>query len=194
MDDDGRPELDRRSGGEALRQRDGGQVVVKVGPAPTVERVTAEAQAWAAVFPGAGAPEIVARGVGQEDIGAPVEALGVSLELAPQGGQRSEIRLVRHGHQQVRVLGIRLCRGERAEESDPGHARQPARRAGKAERLGDEVSPSRPATTPWLWTYCSLSTARSNCSTVARLSATLVSSDGATFHRVPSSSVMLMVF
>src|SRR5262249_25479667 len=151
------------------RQRDGGQVVVEVGPAPTVERVTAEAQAWAAVFPGAGAPEIVARGGGQGDIGAPGEALGGALGRAPQDGQRSGIRLLRPGHQQVRVLGIRLCCGERAEERDPGHAGQPARRAGKAERLGDEVSPSRPATPPWLWTYCSLSTARSNCSTVSRL-------------------------
>jgi hypothetical protein len=194
MDDDGRPELDRRSGGKALGQRDGGQVVVEVGPAPTVERVTAAAQAGTAVCPGAEAPEIVAGGVGQEDIGAPVQALGVSLELAPKRGQRCEVGRVGHGHQQVGVLGSGLRRGERAKERDPGYARQPARRVGKAERLGDKVRPSRPETTTWRLTYCSLSTARSNCSTVSRRSATLVRSDGATFHRVPSSNVILTVF
>ena len=45
-----------------------------------------------------------------------------------------------------------------------------------------------------LLTYCSLSTARSNCRAVSFRSATFVSSDGTTFHLVPSSNIMLMVF
>jgi hypothetical protein len=43
VDNDRWPELDRRSGGEAWRQLDGGQIIVEVGSAATVERVTAEA-------------------------------------------------------------------------------------------------------------------------------------------------------
>ena len=47
--------------------------------------------ARATVLPGTDAAEVVAGGVGQEDLGASAQALGVPLELSPQRGQRGKV-------------------------------------------------------------------------------------------------------
>src|SRR5205823_13848943 len=81
-----RPELERRARDERSGEPDRRDVVVQIGAPATVVGITAQPQAWCTLLPGASASEVVAAGIGQEDVGAMVETLGTALQLASECG------------------------------------------------------------------------------------------------------------
>jgi hypothetical protein len=73
--------------------------------------------------------------VGQEDVATAAEILGMSLQLAPQRGQRFQVGFVCYRHQEIRIPGIDLIGDKRADEGDASNASDAASRAHKDEHF-----------------------------------------------------------
>jgi hypothetical protein len=86
--------------------------------AATMPRIARRSDARAAIAPMACAANVITGWVGKKDIGAPVSTLGSTFQPTARGGQRSEIGIVIHDNQDVRVLWILLILRQGADDSD----------------------------------------------------------------------------
>ena len=125
------PQFERRRGNDFLRQPDRAQVIVQVVTPAAVESIAGQPDPGSALLPVAGASEIVPLGIGQEDLAAPVDALGTALEPPPQPRQWLQVGVLGHGDQEVRVLRFGLFCRQRADQGDPMYARDVSRRDGR---------------------------------------------------------------
>ena len=99
------------------------KIIVQEVPTPAMNGIARLPDSGTAIPPGADSTEVRAPLVGEKHIGAPVDALRVTLQAPRTPRQRLEIGIVGDDNEKVNVLGIRFGCDDRAEHRNASHAR-----------------------------------------------------------------------
>jgi hypothetical protein len=124
--DDLGPELQRRGSGQFGQKAYDAEIVVEMRASATVISVARQPDPGPALLPRAGAPEVLAPRIGQENVCAAPCTLEPALEPARQDCELRQIGHIIDGDEQVHILGIGLLSQNRAEQCDAAHSGQSA--------------------------------------------------------------------
>ena len=135
------PDLQRRASCQFWQQSYDAEIVVEMRASATVLRVARCPDPGAALLPRAGAPEVLASLIGQENVCAAPRTLEPALEPARYSCELGQVGRIIDGDQQVHILGSDLLSQNRAEQCDAAHSRQGAGLPNEPSSLSEELLP-----------------------------------------------------